>query len=224
MCTCTRFKGLNTGWNTVSKWQQNHWPAGARTRTSPKPNWQVLPKTCSNEFPPNLSTRPFRLTSPCSNNRWNCTQGRKPGHRQCGNEGGTQIHPVQNPGPHYRSAQLSPQRTRDLGDQCGHGRDPRENDKFGRPSATNQPASASRGIRGEAILTFKVLEPSRVRSNALKYSADNGETWHNGTYSSSTTIRLKGLPSRQALLFRVCSLGTYQRKSAWTEAVEGFVV
>ena len=142
MCTCTRFKGLNTGWNTVSKWQQNHWPAGARTRTSPKPNWQVLPKTCSNEFPPNLSTRPFRLTSPCSNNRWNCTQGRKPGHRQCGNEGGTQIHPVQNPGPHYRSAQLSPQRTRDPGDQCGHGRDPRENDKFGRPSATHQAASA----------------------------------------------------------------------------------
>ena len=82
----------------------------------------------------------------------------------------------------------------------------------------------SRGIRGEAILTFKVLEPSRVRSNALEYSADNGETWHNGTYSSSTTIRLKGLPSRQALLFRVCSLGTYQRKSSWTEAVEGFVV
>ena len=82
----------------------------------------------------------------------------------------------------------------------------------------------SRGIRGEAILTFKVLEPKRVVNNGAEYSTDNGETWHNGTYSSATTIRLKGLPSRQALLFRVCSLGTYQRKSAWTEAVEAFVV
>lgn len=82
----------------------------------------------------------------------------------------------------------------------------------------------SRGIRGEAILTFKVLERSRVRNNAAEYSVDNGETWNNGTYSSSSTIRLKGLPSRQAILFRVCSLGTYQRKSAWTEPVEAFVV
>ena len=41
---------------------------------------------------------------------------------------------------------------------------------------------------------------------------------------SASTIKLKGLPSRQAILFRVCSMGTYQRKSAWTEAVEAFVV
>jgi len=82
----------------------------------------------------------------------------------------------------------------------------------------------SRGIRGEAILSFKLLEPNRVRNNGVEYSVDNGETWNNGTYSTSTTIRLKGLPSRQAILFRVCSMGTYQRKSAWTEVVEAFVV
>ena len=82
----------------------------------------------------------------------------------------------------------------------------------------------SRGIRGEAILSFRVLEPKRVRTNGAEYSVDNGETWHNGTYSSASTIKLKGLPSRQAILFRVCSMGTYQRKSAWTEAVEAFVV
>jgi hypothetical protein len=82
----------------------------------------------------------------------------------------------------------------------------------------------SRGIRGEAILTFKVLEPNRVRTNGAEYSVDNGATWHNGTYSTASTIKLKGLPSRQAILFRVCSLGTYQRKSAWTEAVESCVV
>lgn len=82
----------------------------------------------------------------------------------------------------------------------------------------------SRGIRGEAIISFKVLEPSRVRTHGAEYSADNGETWHNGSYSTSSTIKLKGLPSRQSILFRVCSLGTYQRKSAWSEQVEGFVV
>ena len=96
------------------------------------------------------------------------------------------------------------------------------------PSSDLQPPSNlqvhSRGIRGEAIITFKVLEPKRVVNNGAEYSADNGQTWHNGTYSSASTIHLKGLPSRQSLLFRVCSLGTYQRKSAWTEAVEGFVV
>ena len=42
-----------------------------------------------------------------------------------------------------------------------------------------------------------------------------------GTYSTASTIKLKGLPSRQAILFRVCSMGAYQRKSAWTEAVKG---
>ncbi len=82
----------------------------------------------------------------------------------------------------------------------------------------------SRGIRGEAILTFKVLEPTRVRNNGAEFSLDNGATWSNGTYSTSSTIRLKGLPSRQVILFRVCSMGTYQRKSAWSEAVEAFVL
>ena len=82
----------------------------------------------------------------------------------------------------------------------------------------------SRGVRGEVILTFKVLESKRVRNNAAEYSVDNGQSWSNGTYSSSSVIHLKGLPARQAILFRVCSIGTYQRKSAWTEAVEAFVV
>lgn len=82
----------------------------------------------------------------------------------------------------------------------------------------------SRGIRGEAILTFKLMEPSRVLNNALEYSLDEGNTWKNGTYSSSSTIKMKGLPSRQVVLFRVRSLGTYQRASAWTESVEAFVL
>jgi hypothetical protein len=82
----------------------------------------------------------------------------------------------------------------------------------------------SRGIRGEAILSFKVLEPTRVRNNGAEYSEDGGVNWKNGTYSSNSTIRLKGLPSRQTVLFRVCSIGTFQRKSAWTEPVEAFVV
>jgi len=82
----------------------------------------------------------------------------------------------------------------------------------------------SRGIRGEAILTFKLMEPSRVINNALEYSLDQGNSWQNGTYSSASVIKMKGLPSRQVVLFRVRSLGTYQRASAWTESVEAFVL
>ncbi len=82
----------------------------------------------------------------------------------------------------------------------------------------------SRGIRGEVVLRFKVLEINRVCNNGAEYSVDDGATWSNGTYSTNTTIHLKGLPSRQAILFRVCSMGTYQRKSAWTEPVEAFVL
>ena len=82
----------------------------------------------------------------------------------------------------------------------------------------------SRGIRGEAVLSFKLMEPNRVRNNGAEYSEDGGENWKNGTYSSASTIKLKGLPSRQSVLFRVCSIGTFQRKSAWTEPVEAFVI
>jgi hypothetical protein len=82
----------------------------------------------------------------------------------------------------------------------------------------------SRGIRGEVTLAFKVLESKRVLAHGAEYSADNGETWHNGSYGSGTTIKLKDLPSRQAVLFRVRSIGTFQRKSPWTEPVEGFVI
>ena len=48
----------------------------------------------------------------------------------------------------------------------------------------------SRGVRGEAILTFKLLEPKRVINSAVEYSVNNGETWSNGSYSTSTTIKL----------------------------------
>jgi hypothetical protein len=82
----------------------------------------------------------------------------------------------------------------------------------------------SRGIRGEVLLSFKLLEPKRVRTNGVEYSLDKGQTWHNGNYSTGTTIPLKDLPSRQDVMFRVRSLGSYQDKSAWTEAVEAFVL
>jgi hypothetical protein len=82
----------------------------------------------------------------------------------------------------------------------------------------------SKGIRGEAILTFKVEASSSVRTYGAEYSTDNGETWRNGHYSTNSTMKLKDLPSRQALLFRVCAIGTFQRKSAWAGPVEGFVL
>lgn len=83
--------------------------------------------------------------------------------------------------------------------------------------------ATGRGVRGEAILTFSLMDVGRVVNNGMEYSADNGETWHNGTYSTGTTMKVKGLPSRQSVLFRVCSFGTFQRKSAWSEPVEMFL-
>lgn len=82
----------------------------------------------------------------------------------------------------------------------------------------------SSGIRGEAILSFKVVETKRVVNHDAEYSADNGESWQRGNHGSGTTIKMRNLPSRQPVLFRVCSLGTFQRKSPWTQPVEGFVI
>jgi len=78
-------------------------------------------------------------------------------------------------------------------------------------------------IPGEAILRFKMPEPRRVRVNSSEYSLDHGVTWHPGEYSSNSKIHLKGLPSKKTIWFRVCSTGAAQRKSEWTEMVEGFV-
>jgi len=79
-------------------------------------------------------------------------------------------------------------------------------------------------VKGEISLQFRLPEPTRLRNNCVEYSMDNGETWRNGTYGTRTTIRVSGLPSWQLVQFRVCSLGAFQLKSAFSEVVEAFVV
>lgn len=90
--------------------------------------------------------------------------------------------------------------------------------------APYQLRAMSKGVKGEISLQFRLPEPTRVRSNGVEYSLDNGETWHNGTYASRTTVTMSGLPSRQVVQFRVCSLGAFQLKSPFSEPAEAFVL
>lgn len=78
-------------------------------------------------------------------------------------------------------------------------------------------------ISGELALNFQVSDPRNVLLNAVEYSADNGVTWHNGTYGKSRGIRLTNLPSRQELMVRVRSLGTFSRKSGWSDPILAYV-
>jgi hypothetical protein len=90
--------------------------------------------------------------------------------------------------------------------------------------APYQLRATSKGVKGEITLQFRLPEPTRVRNNGVEYSVDHGETWHNGTYTSRTTVTVRGLPSRQVVQFRVCSLGSFQLKSPFSEGVEAFVL
>ena len=81
-----------------------------------------------------------------------------------------------------------------------------------------------RGESGAVTLAFRLVSPTRVRNNAMEYSLDGGESWKNGSYSTSTRIHLKGLPVRQEVKFRVRSLGAAERQSAWSKPVDLFVV
>ena len=82
----------------------------------------------------------------------------------------------------------------------------------------------SRDESGEVILSFNLPNPGRVRNNAIEYSVDGGASWKNGQYSTATRIRLKDLPARQEVKFRVRSLGAAMRQSPWSKPVDVFVV
>ncbi len=74
---------------------------------------------------------------------------------------------------------------------------------------------------GEALLTFEGV--SRALVYAAEWSADGGQHWQNGTYSSARRTVLSGLPERSELLFRVTAIGTGQRKGAPSTPVRQFV-
>ena len=58
---------------------------------------------------------------------------------------------------------------------------------------------------------------------AVEYSADNGATWTNGTYSNRRTFTVNNLPAGRDLKIRIRVLGTKARHSAWSELLTAAV-
>ena len=79
-------------------------------------------------------------------------------------------------------------------------------------------------VSGELELRYELPDPKAVRNTGLEFSTDNGETWTNGTYSSGSVMKVKGLPARQAVIIRLRSIGTLQRMSGWSESMELFLL
>jgi len=66
--------------------------------------------------------------------------------------------------------------------------------------------------------------PDGVMQIGIEYSTDNGQTWHNGTYSTGKRFTIEALPPREEYLFHVCYQGTRQRLSDWSEPAGLFVL
>lgn len=75
---------------------------------------------------------------------------------------------------------------------------------------------------GEAVLTFAPVPRALVY--AAEWSADNGQSWHNGTYSSARRTLLQGVPARSDVSFRVTAIGAAQRKGAPSTVVSQFIL
>lgn len=74
---------------------------------------------------------------------------------------------------------------------------------------------------GEAILIYEPVERALVY--AAEWSVDNGQSWHNGTYSSSRRTLLQNIPVRNDVAFRVTAIGAAQRKGAPSAVVSQFI-
>jgi hypothetical protein len=66
--------------------------------------------------------------------------------------------------------------------------------------------------------------PDGVKQIAVEYSPDNGQSWHNGTYSTGKRFTMDNLTPRAEYLLRVCYQGTRQRVSDWSEPLGLFVL
>lgn len=66
--------------------------------------------------------------------------------------------------------------------------------------------------------------PKGVKTLAVEYSADNGLSWRNGTYSTGLKFTLSGLESRKEYLVRVIYHGTFQRTSNPSKPLPVFVL
>lgn len=74
---------------------------------------------------------------------------------------------------------------------------------------------------GEVVLEFDAVPNALIY--AAEWSADEGQTWHNGIYPSSRRAVIQGLPVRTDILFRVCAIGSGQRKGQHSDPVRLFV-
>ena len=77
---------------------------------------------------------------------------------------------------------------------------------------------------GSIALRFKMPERKRVRMYAIEHSADEGQSWQNGTYVTSMNVVVSGLPAKQQMLFRVRAMGSAARKSPWSKPLSVFVL
>jgi hypothetical protein len=102
-----------------------------------------------------------------------------------------------------------------------------------RPAEKQQPAElpaplnlsvAPTGNPGEVMLKFKLEHPAMTRTNAVEFSTDGGAAWSNGTYTNRNKIVLRELPSGVDVHFRIRSIGSRNRVSAWTAPVKQVVL
>jgi hypothetical protein len=79
--------------------------------------------------------------------------------------------------------------------------------------------ASSTGVRGELLMQIELTDRVGFSQLAFEYSIDQGETWKNGTYSSSFKFTWTQLPSSNEMLIRTRAIGTSKRKSEWSEVV-----
>jgi hypothetical protein len=79
---------------------------------------------------------------------------------------------------------------------------------------------------GEGTVELKFAHPGNrlVTMHLVDWSADDGVTWHSGTFGKRSPVRLKGLPALQKVLIRMRSVGTHGRGSDWTPATSVIVL
>ena len=81
----------------------------------------------------------------------------------------------------------------------------------------------STGFRGQVQVTISDPKAAGTLNYAVEYSADNGATWTNGTYSSRRSFTVNNLPAGRDLKIRIRVLGTKARHSAWSESLTAAV-
>ncbi|MBU6342819.1 MAG: fibronectin type III domain-containing protein, partial [Bacteroidetes bacterium] len=79
-------------------------------------------------------------------------------------------------------------------------------------------------VAGELELRYTLPSAKWVRITGLEYSEDDGKTWQNGSYSSKTVMKVKGLPSGKSVLIRLRAIGAGQRSSSWSNALKLFLI